>query len=49
MGQFCVDINSVFSGRVESGGALPRMMTGENADEYIVYWGEDALEKWNEN
>ena len=39
----------VFSGRIGSGGALPRMMTGENADEYTVYWGEDALEKSNEN
>ncbi|SAK94309.1 hypothetical protein AWB75_06794 [Caballeronia catudaia] len=27
----------MFSGRVKSGGALPRMMTGENADEYTVY------------
>jgi uncharacterized Zn-binding protein involved in type VI secretion len=39
----------VFSGRVQSGGALPRMITGENADEYTVYWGDDALEKSNGN
>ncbi|GGD96141.1 PAAR domain-containing protein [Caballeronia grimmiae] len=39
----------VFSGRVDSSGALPRMMTGDNADEYTVYWGEDALERSNEN
>ncbi|AQG99251.1 hypothetical protein A9R05_10755 [Burkholderia sp. KK1] len=39
----------VFSGRVESGGALPRVMTGESADEYTVYWGDDALEKSNQN
>jgi hypothetical protein len=39
----------VYSGRVEAGGALPRMMTGENADEYTVYWGDDALEKSNGN
>ncbi|KDR37213.1 PAAR domain-containing protein [Caballeronia grimmiae] len=39
----------MFSGCVESGGALPRMMTGDNASEYTVYWGDDALEKSNEN
>jgi hypothetical protein len=39
----------VFSGRVESGRTLPRMMTGENADEYTVYWGDDALEKSSGN
>ncbi|KXV05581.1 hypothetical protein CR51_12615 [Caballeronia megalochromosomata] len=30
-------------GRIESGGALPRMMTGETANDYTVYWGDDAL------
>jgi uncharacterized Zn-binding protein involved in type VI secretion len=39
----------VFSGRVESDRALPRMMTGEDAGEYVVYWGDDALEKSNGN
>lgn len=39
----------MFSGCVESGGALPRMMTGDNASEYTVYWGDDALENSNEN
>ncbi|MFM0139478.1 PAAR domain-containing protein [Caballeronia grimmiae] len=39
----------VLSGRIESGGALPRMMTGQSTSEYIVYWGDDALEKSNEN
>ncbi|MFC0696849.1 hypothetical protein [Paraburkholderia humisilvae] len=38
----------VFSGRVESGGALPRMVTGDNADEYTVYWGGAALIKTSE-
>lgn len=38
-----------FAGRVESGGALPRMMTGESADDYTVYWGEDAFDKSGEN
>jgi hypothetical protein len=37
------------SGRIESDGTLPRMITGENASEYTVYWGDDALEKSNEN
>jgi uncharacterized Zn-binding protein involved in type VI secretion len=39
----------MFSGHVEAGGILPRMMTGENVDEYTVYWGDEALEKSNEN
>lgn len=39
----------ILSGRLEPGGTLPRMTTGENPDEYMVYWGEDALERSNEN
>lgn len=36
------------SGRVESGGVLPRIATGESADDYRVYWGDDALVKFEE-
>ncbi|MEM5449140.1 PAAR domain-containing protein [Paraburkholderia sp. BR14263] len=36
-----------FFGRVDSGGVLPRMSTGTSRDDYIVYWGEDALIKAN--
>jgi uncharacterized Zn-binding protein involved in type VI secretion len=38
-----------FAGRVNPGGALPRMMTGASVDDYTVYWGEDALVKANED
>ncbi|BCQ27094.1 PAAR domain-containing protein (plasmid) [Caballeronia sp. NK8] len=38
-----------FSGRIEYGGVLPRIMTGANAGNYIVYWGDDALAKADGN
>jgi uncharacterized Zn-binding protein involved in type VI secretion len=37
------------AGRIGYGGVLPRMMTGESADDYTVYWGDDALVKADKN
>lgn len=37
------------SGRIDSGGALPRIISGESADNYTVYWGDDALVKADGN
>lgn len=38
-----------FAGRIDSSGALPRIVTGESADDYTVHWGEDALAKHQDN
>jgi len=32
-------------GRLDTSGQLPRIYTGDNPDEYTVYWGDDALGK----
>ncbi len=37
----------VYSGRLVDGGRLPRIETGANADEYSVYWGDEALARQN--
>ncbi|SIT48509.1 conserved hypothetical protein [Paraburkholderia ribeironis] len=33
------------SGRIDANGRLPRIATGAGADEYTVYWGDEALAK----
>lgn len=34
-------------GRLDSSGKLPRIHTGDEASDYTVYWGDDALSKQN--
>jgi hypothetical protein len=36
-----------FAGRVDASGKLPRIVT-DDADEYIVYWGDQALARQDE-
>jgi hypothetical protein len=36
-----------FSGRIDTSGALPRVLTGESAGQFTVYWGDDALSRSN--
>jgi hypothetical protein len=33
---------NVYSGRIDSRGLLPRILT-DGADQYTVYWGDEAL------
>ena len=33
------------SGRIDTGGQLPRIVTGNSPDSYTVYWGDQALAK----
>jgi hypothetical protein len=35
----------IYSGRLGDDGLLPRIGTGASADEYSVYWGDEALAK----
>ncbi|UXU91974.1 PAAR domain-containing protein [Burkholderia sp. S-53] len=35
----------VHFGRLDARGTLPRIHTGDEANDYIVYWGDDALAK----
>jgi hypothetical protein len=37
-----------FPGRVDFRGTLPRVITNASADDYTVFWGEDALVKSSE-
>lgn len=37
----------VFQGRLDASGMLPRVHTGHSADDYTVYWGDDAIAKQN--
>lgn len=32
-------------GRLDASGKLPRIHTGDEASDYTVYWGDDALSK----
>lgn len=32
-------------GRLDASGRLPRIHTGDNFDDYTIYWGDDALAK----
>ncbi|QTD92644.1 PAAR domain-containing protein [Burkholderia anthina] len=34
-------------GRLDASGKLPRIHTGDDASDYTVYWGDDALSKQN--
>ncbi|RKT26394.1 PAAR motif-containing protein [Paraburkholderia sp. RAU2J] len=33
------------SGRIDTSGRLPRIVTGNNSDSYTVFWGDEALAK----
>jgi len=35
----------VHYGRLDASGRLPRIHTGDNSDDYTIYWGDDALVK----
>lgn len=38
-----------FNGRIGADGQLPRMLTGERAEDYIIHWGDEALAIVNED
>ncbi|WP_174963193.1 MULTISPECIES: PAAR domain-containing protein [Burkholderia] len=37
--------SGAYSRRVNSSGALPRVDTEKTADDYVIYWGDDAISK----
>jgi len=35
----------VHSGQLDASGILPRIHTGDSPDDYVVYWGDEAIAK----